>query len=357
MKKVVVGMSGGVDSSVCALLLKEQGYEVIGVTLRMWEDDEAAVREGHVGCCGKSAIEDAQRVCSAIGIPYSTFQQQNCFMEKIVEPFCNSYINGATPNPCIECNRHMKWAEMLEVADKVGADYIATGHYAKLVKAGGRYTIQQAASADKDQSYVLYQLTQEQLARTLFPLGDYSKDEVRDIARKAGFVVADKKDSQDICFIPDGDYAAFIEKMVDREKLPAEGDFIDKDGNILGRHKGFYHYTYGQRKGLGIALGKPAFVTNIDTENNTVTLGDNEDCFSDKLTAANICHMGVERFDEEEIYTARIRYSHSGSKCRVKYDGDRLEVSFLEKVRAVTPGQAVVFYKDGTVAGGGTIVC
>lgn len=357
MKKVVVGMSGGVDSSVCAYLLKEKGYEVIGVTLRMWEDDEEVCRRGgHVGCCGKSAVEDAMRICANLGISYHTHQQRELFAEKVVDPFCNNYLNGATPNPCIECNRYLKWGAMLEFADKLGADYIATGHYAKVLNHNGRYTIQQSDDLSKDQSYVLYQLTQDQLARTLFPLGGYNKDEVRKIAREAGIIVADKKDSQDICFIPDGDYASFIEKRIGSSNLPQSGDFVDADGNVLGTHDGFYHYTYGQRKGLGIALGKPVFVTDIDTEKNTVTLGDNEDCFTGGLIARDICHMAEAKFGENDTYIAKIRYSDRGSKCHVRYDGDNLIVEFEEKARAVTPGQAVVLYKEKMVAGGATIV-
>ena len=256
MKKVVVGMSGGVDSSVAAYLLKEQGYDVIGVTMQIWQEEEVCTVVENGGCCGLSAVEDARRVAAALGIPYYVMNFREEFQKNVIDYFADSYVNGQTPNPCIACNRYVKWEALLKRSISIGADFIATGHYARVEQlSNGRYALRRSATAAKDQTYALYNLTQEQLKRTLMPVGEYTKEEVRVIAEKIGLLVADKPDSQDICFVQDGNYAAFIEEHTG--KKASEGNFVTSDGTVIGRHKGIIHYTVGQRKGLGLALEKP----------------------------------------------------------------------------------------------------
>ncbi len=354
MKKVVVGMSGGVDSSVCALLLKEQGYEVIGATMQIWQPEECSIeREG--SCCGASAVEDARAVAECLGIPYYVMNFREEFEKEVIDRFTGEYLKGRTPNPCIYCNQLIKWGAFLERCKKLGADYIATGHYAGVIQLpSGRYTISKSATPEKDQTYVLYNLTQDQLAHTLMPVGAYQKPQIREIAKKAGLPVAGKRDSQDICFIPDGDYASFVLK--ERGTLGTQGNFVDMNGNLMGPHKGTANYTIGQRKGLGIAAGKRVYVCDIDLKTGDVTLGTDDDLYKDRLTFDTICYMGEEVFSEEESYLAKVRYSQSSVPCKVKYiDKDNVEVIFDKPVRAATPGQAVVLYKDGWIAGGGTI--
>lgn len=355
--KVVLGMSGGVDSSVSALLLQKAGYEVIGVTMRLWDDDEVSCRTDHVGCCGSSAAEDALRVAGRLGIAFSTMDFRAEFRRHVVEYFEDEYLRGRTPNPCIACNKYLKWGAMLKRARELNASYIATGHYASVVKcANGRYAVKKSPFSEKDQSYVLYHLSQDELKHTLFPAGEYRKEEIRAMAREAGLDVADKRDSQDICFVPDGDYSAFLRRDIP-DRLPGPGDFTDSAGNILGEHTGITDYTIGQRKGLGLSMGRPVFVNRIDAGENRVIVGSNEECFKNRIEASDICHMAEERFDEDKVYTARIRYSHRGSPCHVSYqENGNLIVSFQSPVRAPTPGQAVVLYEDDVIAGGGTII-
>lgn len=355
---VVVGMSGGVDSSVAAWLLQKQGYRVIGVTMQIWQEEDEFTQEAEGGCCGLSAVEDARRVAQVLQIPYYVMNFKREFKERVIDYFTEEYLHGRTPNPCIACNRYVKWEALLQRSIEIGADYIATGHYARIERlSNGRYAIRNSVTAEKDQTYALYSLTQEQLARTLMPVGDYTKPQIREMAEKAGLPVADKHDSQEICFVPDKDYAAFIEKNAGR-KMP-EGNFVNSEGEILGRHRGITHYTVGQRRGLGLPMGRRVFVREIRPETNEVVIGEGDEVFSGTLKANHISFMAVPEMDigEEGHFETKIRYGHRGAGCRVKRTGpDEIQCTFDEPVRAVTPGQAVVFYKDGCVAGGGTIL-
>ncbi|NCB91087.1 MAG: tRNA 2-thiouridine(34) synthase MnmA [Clostridia bacterium] len=348
-KKVIIGLSGGVDSSVAAWLLKREGYEVIAATMQTWEDGNKDVREN-------SVIEDARRVADALGIPHHILHFEKEFKCHVMDYFAQEYLSGRTPNPCIVCNRYVKWEAMLNAAARLGADYIATGHYAKIIQLdNGRYAIQNAATRAKDQTYALYGLTQDQLAHTIMPVGNYEKDQIRQMAFDAGIPVAQKPDSQEICFIPDNDYGNFI-RNYQADDIP-EGNFVDTSGNVLGRHRGIIHYTIGQRKGLNISLGRPAFVLEIRPETNEIVLGENEELFTRTVKASKVNFMAIDDLDGEVECFGKIRYNHKGAVCRVKKTGDDfIECTFQEPVRAVTPGQALVLYKEDYVLGGGIIV-
>lgn len=355
-KRVVVGMSGGVDSSVAAWLLKEQGYDVIGVTMQIWQDEEEKIQEENGGCCGLSAVEDARRVAARLDIPYYVMNFKREFKESVIDYFIDEYIGGRTPNPCIACNRYVKWESLLKRSMDIGADYIATGHYARVEQLpNGRYAVRTSATGKKDQTYALYNLTQDQLRRTLMPVGGYTKEEIREIAAKMDLPVAHKPDSQDICFVPDGDYASFIEKATDC-KFP-QGNFVLTDGTVVGRHNGIIHYTVGQRKGLGIAMGYPVFVLAIRPETNEVVLGKVEESLSRYVRANHINFMAMEDLKEPKRVWAKIRYNHKGAWCIAERTGeDEILCTFDEPIRAAAPGQAVVLYDGEYVLGGGTII-
>lgn len=356
-EKVVVGMSGGVDSSVAAYLLKEQGYDVIGVTMQMWQEEPAESLEKDAGCCSLHVAEDARQIADKLDIPHYVVPFAKEFKEKVVDYFVAEYLAGRTPNPCAACNRYVKWEALLQRSLEMGADYIATGHYARIVRlANGRYAVRNSVTAKKDQTYALYGLTQEQLAHTLMPVGDYTKEQIRQMAQDAGLMTAHKPDSQEICFIPDHDYAAFIDRQAG-DRVPGRGNFVTAAGEILGEHLGITHYTVGQRKGLNLALGRPVFVTKIRPETDEVVIGEAADVFSDTLYCHHINYMGMPDLPEKRRVTAKIRYAHKGEECLIEKIGkDRIKCTFIKPVRAITPGQAVVFYEDGCVLGGGTIL-
>ena len=292
-KRVVVGMSGGVDSSVAAWLLKEQGYEVVGVTMQIWQEEPEQELEENGGCCGLSAVEDARRVAAMLDIPHYVMNFRADFQKYVIDYFVEEYLIGHTPNPCIACNRYVKWESLLKRGMEIGADYIATGHYARVRKLpSGRYTLQKSATEAKDQTYALYNLTQRQLAHTLMPVGEYTKEEIRAIAGRIGLRTANKPDSQEICFIPDHNYARFIERE-QKGAVPPPGNFVTKDGKVLGQHKGITHYTIGQRKGLGIALGVPMFVAELRPDTNEVVLGGNEEVFGTALSGDKLNLMSI----------------------------------------------------------------
>ncbi|MHB9144420.1 MAG: tRNA 2-thiouridine(34) synthase MnmA [Symbiobacteriia bacterium] len=357
-KRVVAAMSGGVDSSVTAALLQQQGYEVIGATMQTWPDltrDEVEqVRHG--GCCSVSAVSDARRVADRLGIPYYVLNFKENFREKVIDYFVREYTEGRTPNPCIACNRYVKFDELLRRAQALDADYVATGHYAKVEQdpVTGRYLLKKSVDLGKDQTYALYNLTQEQLSHTLMPLGYYQKPQVREMARRLGLATADKPDSQEICFVLDDDYARFVQEQAPAAVVP--GPILDTRGHQLGTHKGLPFYTIGQRKGLGFTAGTPLYVVDILPEENAIVVGGNEDVLSSRLTAADLNWIAFEGPTDPFPAQAKIRYGARPGACFVtpRPDG-QVEVEFERPQRAITPGQAVVFYQDDLVLGGGTI--
>lgn len=354
-ERVLVGMSGGVDSSVAALLLQQQGYETDGATLRLFNNDDIGINDRTRTCCSLDDVEDARTVCYKLGIKHYVFNFGDQFKENVINKFAKSYEMGETPNPCIDCNKYIKFSKMIERAKLLEYDYIATGHYVQReVDVNGRVLIKKAVDSTKDQTYVLYVLTQDMLKHTLFPLGGMTKEESRALAEKHNLINARKPDSQDICFIKDGDYAGFLENTMGIKSVP--GDFMYKDGTVLGKHKGIIHYTIGQRKGLGISYSHPIFVLDKNPYSNIVTLGENEDLFTSRLTATSLNWIAVDKPTENMRVTAKTRYSQKESPAVIHIvDDDTVTVEFDEKQRAITKGQAVVFYDGEYVVGGGTI--
>lgn len=341
-QKIAVAMSGGVDSSVVAALLQKQGYDVFGVTMQVWQDTQDL------------AIKDAKAVAKRLNIPHHVVDLRKVFEKEIITYFTNEYLLGKTPNPCVTCNHQIKFGALLDWAKSMGADYLATGHYAKIVQKDGRYLLKKSQSSNKDQTYPLYHLTQQQLANIMFPLADYDKVTVRKVAQDFNLEVANKADSQDICFITNNNYAKFIEERTGIKMR--YGNFVDKRGNILGQHKGIYKYTIGQRKGLGIATGKPIFISKIDVESNVIVLGDEEDILFKSLIVKNVNFIPVDQLSEATQASVKIRYgAREAEAILIPQKENLLKVEFKTPQRAVTAGQSAVFYQGDLVLGGGVI--
>ena len=354
MDKVLIAMSGGVDSSVAAFLMKEQGCQCIGATMKLFHNEDIGVKRTKT-CCSLEDVEDARSVAFHLGIPYYVFNFSDDFKGQVIDRFTAAYERGATPNPCIDCNRYLKFERLYERARILGCDAIVTGHYARIEQENGRWLLKKSLDESKDQSYVLSSLTQEQLAHTRLPLGAMHKSETRRIAEEQGFYNADKPDSQDICFVPDGDYAGFIARFTGHNC--SAGDFVDEEGHVLGRHKGIVHYTVGQRKGLGIAADAPLYVKRIDAAENRVVLSGNDALFSRELTANDFNWIAYDVPPRELRASARVRYHQREQAATVTVLGDgRVHLVFDEPQRAITPGQAVVLYDGDTVLGGCTIL-
>jgi tRNA-specific 2-thiouridylase len=355
--KVVVAMSGGVDSSVAAALLKEEGYEVIGITIQLWPPRKPP-REvgGFGGICGQDAIADARRVADRLGIAHYVADFRDIFNQKVITHFCREYSLGRTPNPCIQCNQFVKFGALLKKAGEMGAALVATGHYARIEKeaAGQRYLLKKGSGRDKDQSYFLYTMTQGQLGSSLFPLGKYTKERVRQMAEELGLPVASRSESQEICFIPDNDYPGFLQEWVGYVAKP--GPVMDRQGNILGKHKGIIFYTTGQRRRLGISAREPLYVVAINRESNAIIVGSKQETYGSELTASEVKWIAIEELRQPLKVKAKIRYLHREASATVAPTGEnKVRVKFDEPQMAITPGQAVVFYDGDTVIGGGSI--
>lgn len=356
-EKIMVAMSGGVDSSVAASLLAEQGYSVCGATLKLFTNDDIGLDRESKTCCSLSDVEDARSVAYRLNIEHFVFNFGDEFRRDVIRRFADAYIAGHTPNPCIDCNKFIKFDKLLERALLLGMDAIATGHYARtdFDEKTGRYLLKKAADTSKDQTYVLYGLTQEQLKRTHFPLGALTKQQVRALAEARGLVNAAKPDSQDICFVPDGDYASFIENVMAMKSPP--GDFVDSGGKILGRHRGLIHYTIGQRKGLNMSFDRPKYVIGKDIASNTVIIGNEEELYSIHMTVSDLNLISMAVLTTPVRATVKTRYSQKETPATLyPPENGRMAVLFDTPQRAVTSGQAAVFYDNDTVIGGGTIV-
>lgn len=352
-KRVLIGMSGGIDSTVSAILLREQGYDLVGCTFRTFDSIRESCLAKEKGCCSIESIMEARHNAEQMGFEHHIVDYRDTFREQVISNFISEYNCGRTPNPCVLCNSHIKWGRMLEMADELGCDYIATGHYARISEQDGHHYLRCAVDTKKDQTYFLWRLTEKQLSRTIFPLGDLRKDEVREIARQHGYVkLAEKRESQEICFVPDNDYRRFLR---DEGIQTQPGDYVDADGTILGRHEGFQNYTIGQRKGLGIALGSPRFVTRIDAEQNRVVLGDRDDLLTTHATADQIMLIDPDRLRQTPVVQARVRYRSAAVEARVEIDDNQLSLHFHEPVWGVTPGQSLVLYQNDLVVGGGIL--
>lgn len=356
--KVLLGMSGGIDSTVSAMLLLEQGYEVVGVTFRTFDSIKESCLAKEKGCCSVESIMEAKHNAEQMGFAHHIVDFRDTFRRCVIQNFIDEYMAGRTPNPCVLCNSHIKWGELMRVADELGCDYIATGHYARIAERDGHVYLRTAADTRKDQTYFLWMLTEEQLRRTIFPLGDLTKDQVREIARHHGYEkLATKRESQEICFIPNDDYRAFLRANVpDYNERIRAGEYVNKDGKVLGRHEGYVNYTIGQRKGLGIALGQPAYITHIDAATNRITLGTNDDMYASELKFRPINSQRPIANSQQPIF-AKVRYRTAAVAAKVSDITDSVcRLTFESPVWGITPGQSVVLYQDNLVIGGGIIV-
>jgi len=350
-KRALIAMSGGVDSSVAAFLLKQQGYECIGCTMKLYNNDDIGVKSRT--CCSLNDVQDARSVAYKLNMKYYVLNFSADFKDKVIDKFVKSYETGRTPNPCIDCNKYMKFEKLYNMAQNLECNYIVTGHYARIEKVNDKYYLKKAVDDTKDQSYVLYNLTQEQLAHTLFPLGNLHKTQIRDIAKENGFINADKPDSQDICFVPNGNYVEAIERF--SENKIKEGNFIDKSGKVIGQHKGIVYYTIGQRRGLG-CFQKHVYVCNISAKDNTVMLGDQEDLYKKEFIVTDFNWISGKPTAENFSCSVKIRYKQKEHKADIKVlDDNKVKIVFDEPQKAITPGQAAVLYDGDIVLGGGTI--
>ena len=355
--KVVVAMSGGVDSSVAAALLKEAGYHVTGITMQIWpRGEQENGSNGFDSCCGIGAVEDARRVARILEIPHYVMNFRDIFAEKVIADFCQEYSLGRTPNPCIRCNQYIKFGTLMEKARELGADLIATGHHAKVEKdeSTGIFLLKKGVDPQKDQSYFLYPVTREQLSHTLLPIGNFTKDKIREMASELSLPIATKPESQEICFIPDDDYPRFLKDYIPEAARP--GPILDKQGNIIGRHQGILAYTIGQRKGLGISAREPRYVIAINPQGNNIIVGSKEEACGNELIALRLNWISVTEPKASMTAKAKIRYRHQEAEVEVTPLADsRCYVKFKEPQMAITPGQAIVFYNEDIVIGGGTI--
>jgi tRNA-specific 2-thiouridylase len=354
--RVLVAMSGGVDSSVAAMLLHEQGYEVIGITMKTWDYASAGGSKKETGCCSLDSINDARNLAVKFGFPHYILDLRNEFGDRIIDNFVDEYLAGRTPNPCVLCNTHIKWEALLKRADMMDCEFIATGHYAKVRQENGRYVLSRGLDDTKDQSYVLWGLTQESLKRTMYPLGEYRKPEIRKMALDSGFEeLAKKSESYEICFIPDNDYRSFLKRRVEGlEEKVNDGDFV-LDGKVIGKHRGYPFYTIGQRKGLEIALGEPMFVTEVNPQTNVVVLGTKEDLQKQAMVVGRYNLIKYAELPAEMEAHTKIRYKDPGAPATLNESNGKIYVNFHRKVNAVTPGQSAVFYEGDDIVGGGFI--
>ncbi|MDR1793618.1 MAG: tRNA 2-thiouridine(34) synthase MnmA [Bacteroidales bacterium] len=355
-KRVLLAMSGGLDSSMCAVLLQQRGYQVIGITMKLWEYPQTC-SSARSACCDIDAINDARQLAVKLNIPHYVLDYTKEFKDLVINNFVDEYLHARTPNPCIRCNIFLKWKALLEKAKQLQCDYIATGHYAQIGTHNGRYYIRKGKDAQKDQSYVLWGLSQTDLAQTLFPLGEYLKEDVRQMASELGFQqLASKRESYDICFIPDNNYSQFLEtQSYGLQEQYKNGNVLDTEGNIIGKHKGFPFYTIGQRKGLNLAFGVPKYVCKISAQKNEITLGDKSDLLSNSLIIKDINLLKYEQLPSPFEGVVKIRYRDKGEWAKITQESDYLIVKFKNPVSAITPGQSAVIYEENDVVGGGII--